>query len=100
MTDDDLPTADEVRGILKADIAERMRGHAKADHAKGCQGREYYCRCGYDEKTGPLLFDAADEIERLRTGIKNAITDIIEDDAKSQNILRKLKALLDEQVAQ
>ena len=34
------------------------------DHARGCQGREYTCTCGYDERV-------ADEIERLRLEIAN-----------------------------
>lgn len=32
------------------------------DHARGCQGREYTCTCGYDDQQ-------ADEIERLRAAL-------------------------------
>jgi hypothetical protein len=32
------------------------------DHARGCQGREYTCTCGYDERV-------ADEIKRLRDAL-------------------------------
>lgn len=32
------------------------------DHARGCQGREYVCTCGYDDRV-------ADEIERLRNQV-------------------------------
>jgi hypothetical protein len=47
------------------DIVERLRSYASDDHERLCQGREYSCTCGYDEKRDPLLAEAAAKIERL-----------------------------------
>jgi hypothetical protein len=55
------------------DIVERLRSYASDDHERLCQGREYSCTCGYDEKRDPLLAEAAAEIERLRAHLKTAI---------------------------
>ncbi len=52
-----------------ADIVEKLRGYARDDHERGCQGREYDCSCGYDGKRDTLLVEAADEIERLRMAL-------------------------------
>lgn len=60
------------------DIVERLREYAlNEDHERGCQGREYSCTCGYDDKRDPLLTEAADtittlraEVERLRAALK------------------------------
>jgi hypothetical protein len=48
------------------DIVERLREQIRTDHARGCQGRQYTCDCGYDLKTEGLLELAANEIERLQ----------------------------------
>ena len=48
-----------------SNTAERIRAHAKDDHARGCAGRTYSCKCGYDMKTEGLLFEAADELTHL-----------------------------------
>lgn len=48
-----------------SDIVERLRSYASDDHERLCQGREYSCTCGYDEKRDPLLAEAAAKIERL-----------------------------------
>lgn len=53
------------------DIVERLREYASEDHERGCQGREYTCTCGYDEKRDPLLIEAADTIERLRAALRD-----------------------------
>jgi hypothetical protein len=47
-------------------LPARLRQQVKDDHARGCQGREYGCDCGYDLSTEGLLEMAADEIDRLR----------------------------------
>jgi hypothetical protein len=52
------------------DIIERLRGYARDDHERGCNGRYYDCSCGYDKKRDPLLIEAADEIERLRAALE------------------------------
>lgn len=49
-----------------ADIVARLRAYAADDHERGCQGREYTCACGYDDKRDPLLAEAADTITALR----------------------------------
>ena len=51
------------------DIVERLRSYASDDHERLCQGREYSCTCGYDEKRDPLLAEAAAKIERLRAAL-------------------------------
>ena len=52
------------------DIVERLRSYASDDHERLCQGREYSCSCGYDDKRDPLLTEAAAEIERLRAALR------------------------------
>lgn len=54
------------------DIVERLRAYALDDHERGCQGRYYDCSCGYDGKRGPLMGEAAAEIERLRAALESA----------------------------
>jgi uncharacterized coiled-coil protein SlyX len=49
-----------------ADIVERLLDYSKDDHERLCQGREYTCTCGYDDKRDPLLVEAAKTIESLR----------------------------------
>jgi|SanBayMetagenome_1026888.scaffolds.fasta_scaffold04503_8 ElaB/YqjD/DUF883 family membrane-anchored ribosome-binding protein len=64
------------------DIIERLRGYARDDHERGCNGRYYDCSCGYDKKRDPLLIEAADEIERLREELdtwKSVFPDIAPD---------------------
>lgn len=48
-----LPT--RLRTVLSAD-----------DHKRGCQGREYVCTCGYDDKIIAITNEAAEAIENLR----------------------------------
>lgn len=40
------------------------------DHARGCQGREYTCTCGYDERIATALSDQKAEIERLTKALE------------------------------
>lgn len=57
------------------DIVEKLRGYARDDHERGCQGREYDCSCGYDGKRDPLLEEAAAEIERLRAKCERLVAE-------------------------
>lgn len=41
------------------ELVERLPG----DHSRGCDGRNYVCSCGYDDRV-------ADEIERLRAALE------------------------------
>lgn len=53
------------------DITERLRAvFTNDDHGRGCQGREYSCTCGYDDRVDAVAAAAADEIERLRAALK------------------------------
>jgi hypothetical protein len=56
------------------DIVERLRSYASDDHERLCQGREYSCTCGYDEKRDPLLAEAAAKIERLRAALEDVLS--------------------------
>lgn len=42
------------------EVVERLQEYAKDDHERLCQGREYSCTCGYDDKRDTLLQEAAD----------------------------------------
>lgn len=51
---------------MSSDLIERLRTiSTHDDHSRGCQGREYSCTCGYDDRWAALTTEAADEIERL-----------------------------------
>ena len=52
-----------------SDIVERLLDYAKDDHERGCNGRQYDCSCGYDEKRDPLMVEAAKTIESLRSEV-------------------------------
>lgn len=68
------------------DIVEKLRGYARDDHERGCQGREYDCSCGYDGKRDTFLVEAADEIERLRAALKeidNELNTAAQDDCEN-----------------
>lgn len=58
-----------------SDIVERLQIYASDDHERLCQGREYTCSCGYDDKRDPLLTEAADEITRLRAEVERLARD-------------------------
>lgn len=45
------------------------------DHARLCQGREYSCSCGYDERKDALIWEAANELGRLRALVEQAFRD-------------------------
>lgn len=56
-----------------SDIVERLNGiWANDDHERGCQGREYSCSCGFDNRTAKTAEDAATEITRLRQLLSEA----------------------------
>lgn len=52
-----------------SDIVEMLLDYTKDDHARGCNGRQYDCLCGYDEKRDPLMVEAAKTIESLRSEV-------------------------------
>ena len=52
------------------DIVERLRAVEVTDHERGCQGREYTCTCGWDERVWKTSVEAADEIEKLRAALE------------------------------
>lgn len=58
-----------------SDIVERLHLYAGDDHKRLCQGREYSCSCGYDDKRDPLLKEAAFEIGRLLNLMADARTE-------------------------
>ena len=47
------------------ELVERLRDYAGDDHERLCQGRNYDCTCGYDERRDPLIAAAADELTAL-----------------------------------
>lgn len=51
------------------DIVEKLRVYVSDDHDRLCQGREYTCSCGYDDKRDPLMTEAADLITALRAEV-------------------------------
>ena len=64
-----------------SEIVERLRIYASEDHERLCQGREYTCSCGYDDRRDPLMTEAADEITRLEArvaGLEKALSDAAE----------------------
>lgn len=54
MQSDDLGLAAKLLELISSD-----------DHERLCQGREYSCSCGYDERKDAALREAAAAIERL-----------------------------------
>lgn len=48
-----------------AGLVERLEAITTSDHERGCQGREYSCRCGWDEETMAISTDAAARIRDL-----------------------------------
>ena len=77
------------------DIVERLRAHANGDHVRGCEGRMYSCTCGYDEKTEPLLAQAADEIERLLRHLQAAEAEVVRLRGELSVALNRLQNELD-----
>jgi len=52
------------------DIVDRLNDIWRDDdHERGCQGREYTCSCGFDERTLATAKEAADTITTLRSRI-------------------------------
>jgi hypothetical protein len=60
-----------------SDIVKRLHKYASSDHKRSCEGRNYYCECGYDALRDPLIVEAADEIEWLRARETQARTIIL-----------------------
>lgn len=68
------------------DIVERLNNiWANDDHRRGCQGREYSCSCGFDNRTAKTAEDAATEISRLRQLLSEAEKREAEARAKALN---------------
>ncbi len=79
------------------DIVEKLRGYARDDHERGCQGREYDCSCGYDGKRDTLLVEAADKIERLRAEVQvwiNHTKTAVWSDSEECKLLTRVNAAL------
>lgn len=56
------------------------------DHERGCQGREYTCTCGYDDKQRAL-------IETLTAALDEA-ADFIQPFNRADELLEKIEAAL------
>lgn len=76
-----------------ADIVERLRAYAADDHERGCQGREYTCSCGYDDKRDPLLTEAADTITVLRAEVERLISALSEAGTRNVYFIQDNNAL-------
>lgn len=53
-------------------LIERLKDIYEGDHERGCQGREYDCECGYDEKVFATAKEAAAELTKLRAAMTEA----------------------------
>jgi len=68
----------QARAIVPSPALEaNQQQPAMSDHARGCQGREYTCTCGYDEANQQV-------IETLRAAIKLTIPMITADNILDQ----------------
>jgi hypothetical protein len=47
-------------------LVEELRAVINDDHARGCEGRQYTCSCGYDDRVDEALRQAA---ARLDAGV-------------------------------
>lgn len=54
------------------DLVILLKGVATIDHARGCQGREYACSCGWDEEREQYAAQAATLIEAQAAEIEEA----------------------------
>lgn len=54
------------------ELVARIRAYAEDDHERLCQGREYSCSCGYDERRDPLLSEAAEALTTLERELEEA----------------------------
>ncbi|RYG87655.1 MAG: hypothetical protein EON59_06800 [Alphaproteobacteria bacterium] len=56
-----------------------LKAVADGDHDRGCQGREYVCSCGYDDRLAAAAEQAAQAIERLeaeRDELQRQVSDV------------------------
>jgi hypothetical protein len=51
------------------------------DHKRGCQGREYICTCGVDDRTFLTAKEAIAEIENMKAEIKR-LREVLEECAE------------------
>jgi hypothetical protein len=49
-----------------AELIERLREVSEGDHERLCQGREYACTCGYDQRTLDAATEAASRLAALQ----------------------------------
>jgi hypothetical protein len=54
---------DEMTGTDIKALVERLREVKTTDHERLCQGREYTCSCGYDDRIWAAASEAADALE-------------------------------------
>lgn len=59
--------------MAESDLPKRLREYSRDDHERGCQGRNYDCTCGYDDKRDPLLEEAAARIEQLEKALREIL---------------------------
>lgn len=60
-------TPEQFDYALLTTLPSRLRKVLSADdHRRGCQGREYACTCGYDDRLIALTEEAAAAIEMLK----------------------------------
>ena len=45
-----------------SDLIARLRTTELDDHARGCEGRQYTCTCGFDDRLYEILEEAADAL--------------------------------------
>jgi len=46
-------------------LAKRLQDIVSDDHERGCDGRYYSCKCGYDGRKDALCLEAADKLTPL-----------------------------------
>lgn len=55
---------------MSDNIVGKLCEYAKDDHERGCQGRNYDCTCGYDDKRDQLIDEAVGKIDNQQTEIE------------------------------
>lgn len=52
------------------ELIERLKEASEGDHARGCDGRQYSCSCGYDDRIFQAAADAATYLSALSVAPK------------------------------
>jgi hypothetical protein len=74
-------------------LIERLREAKNGDHERLCQGREYTCTCGYDNRIWAAAIAAADALEALHAKLAAVAETLrIEDALRQQWQARAEKA--------